>query len=97
MAHYRGHGSMTNGRSWPHLLRPRERPAVDWPQLRGTIDVVEIATGVYLYNRHVWSHTARPVYKVKVTLRLTVSQSVCLGVVPRLGHMTSNLFGILIL
>jgi hypothetical protein len=30
--------------------------------------------------------------KVKVTLRLTVSQSVCLGVVPLLGHMTSNLF-----
>jgi hypothetical protein len=35
--------------------------------------------------------------KVKVTLRLTVSQSVCLGVVPHLGHMTSNLFVILIL
>jgi hypothetical protein len=30
--------------------------------------------------------------KVKVTLRLTVSQSVCLGAVPHLGHMTSNLF-----
>jgi hypothetical protein len=32
------------------------------------------------------------VVKVKVTLRLTVSQSVCLGVVPHLGHMTRNLF-----
>jgi hypothetical protein len=30
--------------------------------------------------------------KVKVILRLTVSQSVCLGVVPHLGHMTRNLF-----
>jgi hypothetical protein len=30
--------------------------------------------------------------KVKVILRLTVSQSVCLDVVPHLGHMTRNLF-----
>jgi hypothetical protein len=30
--------------------------------------------------------------KVKVILRLTVSQSVCFGVVPHLGHMTRNLF-----
>jgi hypothetical protein len=30
--------------------------------------------------------------EAKVTLRLTVSQSVCLGVVPHLGHMTRNLF-----
>jgi hypothetical protein len=30
--------------------------------------------------------------KVKVTLRLTVSQSVCLGVEPRLGLMTRYLF-----
>jgi hypothetical protein len=29
--------------------------------------------------------------KVKVTLRLTVSQSVCLGVEPHLGHMIRNL------
>jgi hypothetical protein len=29
--------------------------------------------------------------KVKVTLRLTVSQSVCLGVEPRLGLMTRYL------
>jgi hypothetical protein len=30
--------------------------------------------------------------QIKVTLRLTVSQSVCLGVVTHLGHMTRNLF-----
>jgi hypothetical protein len=30
--------------------------------------------------------------KVKVTLRLTVGQSVCLGVEPRLGLMTRYLF-----
>jgi hypothetical protein len=30
--------------------------------------------------------------RVRVTLRLTVSQSVCLGVEPHLGHMTRNLF-----
>jgi hypothetical protein len=29
--------------------------------------------------------------RVSVTLRLTVSQSVCLGIVPNLGHMTRNL------
>jgi hypothetical protein len=30
--------------------------------------------------------------KAKVTLRLTVSQPVCFGVVPHLGHMARNLF-----
>jgi hypothetical protein len=43
------------------------------------------------------NHTTPPTkpsiqVKVKVTLRLTVSQSVCLGVVSHLGHMTRNLF-----
>jgi hypothetical protein len=35
-----------------------------------------------------YKNTAR----VRVTLRLTVSQSVCLGVEPRLGLMTRYLF-----
>jgi hypothetical protein len=34
----------------------------------------------------------RCIYKVKVTLRLTVSQSVCLGIEPHLGPMTRYLF-----
>jgi hypothetical protein len=33
--------------------------------------------------------------RVRVTLRLTVSQPVWLGVVPHLGHMTRNLFFVL--
>jgi hypothetical protein len=32
--------------------------------------------------------------RVRVTLRLTVSQSVCLGVEPRLGLMTRYLFSL---
>jgi hypothetical protein len=30
---------------WPHLLRPRERTAVEWPQLSCMMDVIEKATG----------------------------------------------------
>jgi hypothetical protein len=39
----------------------------------------------------IWFYSAVEV-RVRVTLQLTVSQSVCLGVEPRLGHMTRYLF-----
>jgi hypothetical protein len=38
------------------------------------------------------AHNSLLSVRVRVTLRLTVSQSVCLGVEPRLGLMTRYLF-----
>jgi hypothetical protein len=72
--------------SWPHFTVSDLRvpqpggpgPCIYIPQEQGC-PVINPGTGFGI------------LLKVKVTLRLTVSQSVCLGIVPHLGHMTRNL------
>jgi hypothetical protein len=49
-------------------------------------------TGILLGQQTPRSERRQFLYRVRVTLRLTFSQSVCLGVEPRLGLMTRYLF-----
>jgi hypothetical protein len=52
--------------------------------------LLRIASPHNLQRWRPWWHTID--IRVRITLRLTVSQSVCLGVEPRLGHMIRYLF-----
>jgi hypothetical protein len=105
-----GAGAITCIRSAPRRkMRPPPPPAVtaSWRKEKGLCEQPTVQThNPYSFgqreNTHGQTHNLRPdnLYsqshvRVRVTLRLTVSQPVCLGVVPHLGHMTRNLFFVL--